>query len=169
MSGRRYVTVCCLLQGYYRRGDANFALGKFKEALKDFRTVSNWAPWEQPGQAVAATTSSSSSSRCCFLQGQGHAAVGSKVQCASCAAAAAAAVSRQRHCLKRSSQNTGVHLPTLRVSVFTPCLALGCRPQAAKVAPNDPDLRKKLSECEKAVKRIKFEEALATPVSWQRV
>jgi serine/threonine-protein phosphatase 5 len=37
------------------------------------------------------------------------------------------------------------------------------------VAPNDPDLRKKLSECEKAVKRIKFEEALATPVSWQRV
>lgn len=61
-------------KGYYRRGDANFALGKFKEALKDFRT-------------------------------------------------------------------------------------------AAKVAPNDPDLRKKLSECEKAVKRIKFEEALATPES----
>jgi len=26
-------------QGYYRRGDANFALGKFKEAIKDFRTV----------------------------------------------------------------------------------------------------------------------------------
>lgn len=28
-----------LLQGYYRRGDANFALGKFKEAVKDLRTV----------------------------------------------------------------------------------------------------------------------------------
>lgn len=38
-------------------------------------------------------------------------------------------------------------------------------PQAAKVAPKDPDLRKKLSECERAVKRIKFEEALSTPVS----
>jgi serine/threonine-protein phosphatase 5 len=37
--------------------------------------------------------------------------------------------------------------------------------QAAKVAPKDPDLRKKLAECEKAIKRIKFEEALATPVS----
>lgn len=29
------------LQGYYRRGDANFMLGKFKEALKDLKTVSN--------------------------------------------------------------------------------------------------------------------------------
>jgi serine/threonine-protein phosphatase 5 len=37
--------------------------------------------------------------------------------------------------------------------------------QAAKVAPKDPDLRKKLAECEKAIKRIKFEEALSTPVS----
>ncbi|KAF8063021.1 PAPP5 [Scenedesmus sp. PABB004] len=36
---------------------------------------------------------------------------------------------------------------------------------AAKVAPKDPDLRKKLAECEKAVKRIRFEEALATPDS----
>jgi hypothetical protein len=26
-------------QGYYRRGDANFMLGKFKEALKDLKTV----------------------------------------------------------------------------------------------------------------------------------
>jgi hypothetical protein len=38
--------------------------------------------------------------------------------------------------------------------------------QAAKVAPKDPDLRKKLSECERAVKRIRFEEALSTPVSF---
>jgi hypothetical protein len=29
-------------QAYYRRGDANFAMGKFKLALKDFRTV-RWA------------------------------------------------------------------------------------------------------------------------------
>ena len=36
---------------------------------------------------------------------------------------------------------------------------------AAKVAPRDPDLRKKLAECEKEVKRLRFEEALATPVS----
>lgn len=27
------------MQGYYRRGDANFMLGKFKEAQKDFKTV----------------------------------------------------------------------------------------------------------------------------------
>eukprot|EP00775_Hariotina_reticulata_P007235 gene7235-7448_t len=36
---------------------------------------------------------------------------------------------------------------------------------AAQVAPRDPDLRKKLTECEKAIKRIRFEEALATPDS----
>lgn len=36
--------------------------------------------------------------------------------------------------------------------------------QAAKVAPKDPDLRKKLAECEKEVKRLRFEEALAMPV-----
>lgn len=39
---------CCCLQGYYRRGDANFMLGKFKEALKDLKTVST--------QPAAATT-----------------------------------------------------------------------------------------------------------------
>lgn len=37
--------------------------------------------------------------------------------------------------------------------------------QAAKVSPKDPDLKKKLLECEKEVKRLRFEEALATPVS----
>ena len=37
--------------------------------------------------------------------------------------------------------------------------------RAAKVAPKDPDLRKKLLECEKEVKRIRFEEALSLPVS----
>ena len=63
----------CRRQGYYRRGDANFALGKFKLAARDFRL-------------------------------------------------------------------------------------------AAKVAPRDPDLRKKLAECEREVKRIRFEEALAMPV-----
>jgi hypothetical protein len=40
------------------------------------------------------------------------------------------------------------------------------RAQAARRAPRDPDLRRKLTECEKAVKRIRFEEALATPVGW---
>lgn len=50
------------------------------------------------------------------------------------------------------------------------CCAVLCviAPQAAKVAPKDPDLRKKLSECEKAVKRIRFEEALSTPVGCDR-
>lgn len=61
-------------QGYYRRGDAHFALGKYKDALRDFKS-------------------------------------------------------------------------------------------AARLAPRDPDLRKKLAACDKEVKRIRFEEALATPVS----
>jgi hypothetical protein len=41
--------------------------------------------------------------------------------------------------------------------------------QASKVAPRDPDLKKKLAECEKEVKRLKFEEALATPVRSRRL
>lgn len=44
-------------------------------------------------------------------------------------------------------------------------LALKDLRTAAKVAPKDPDLRKKLAECEKEVKRQRFEEALATPES----
>jgi hypothetical protein len=35
----------------------------------------------------------------------------------------------------------------------------------AQVSPRDPDLHKKLAHCEKEVKRIRFEEAVATPVS----
>ena len=69
---------CYVLQGYYRRADANFALGKIKNAYADFK-------------------------------------------------------------------------------------------RAAKVAPRDPDLRKKLLECEKEVKRIRFEEALALPVSGRSI
>ena len=60
-------------QGYYRLGDAHFALGKYKEALKDFKS-------------------------------------------------------------------------------------------AARLAPKDPDLRKRVASCDKEVKRIRFEEALSTPV-----
>lgn len=63
------------LQGYYRRADANFALGKFKLAYKDFRL-------------------------------------------------------------------------------------------AAKFAPHDPDLRKKLAETERVVKRLRFEEAIASEVNY---
>jgi serine/threonine-protein phosphatase 5 len=62
-----------LQQGYYRRGDANFALGHFKPALKDFQ-------------------------------------------------------------------------------------------KAARLNPRDPDLRRKLTECERIVKRMRFEESLALPV-----
>ena len=67
--------MCMLhLQGYYRRADANFALGKFKLAYKDFRL-------------------------------------------------------------------------------------------AARYAPSDPDLRKKLAETERVVKRLRFEEAIASEVT----
>lgn len=60
-------------KGLYRRGDAHFAMGKYKEALKDFRS-------------------------------------------------------------------------------------------AARLAPRDPDVRRKMVEAEKVVKRLRFEEALAMPV-----
>lgn len=50
---------------------------------------------------------------------------------------------------------------TSKCTCTPPALHLG---KAAKRAPRDPDLRAKLAECEKAVKRIRFEEALATPV-----
>ena len=63
----------CSCKGYYRRGDANFAMGQFKLALKDFQ-------------------------------------------------------------------------------------------RAARLSPRDPDLRKKMAECEKVVKRMRFEESLAAPV-----
>jgi hypothetical protein len=52
------------------------------------------------------------------------------------------------------------HQPSVSTRLLLPSTL-----QAAKVAPKDPDLRKKLAECERAVKRIRFEEALATPVS----
>lgn len=39
------------------------------------------------------------------------------------------------------------------------------RVQAARVSPRDPDLRRKLAACEKAVKELRFAAALATPVS----
>lgn len=34
---------------------------------------------------------------------------------------------------------------------------------AARLAPNDPDLRKKLAEAEKELRRVRFEEALSVP------
>jgi len=77
-----------LRQGYYRRGDAQFALGRFKEALIDLKKVDFSASIES------------------------------------------------------------------RIG----------NPQAAQVAPRDPDLRRKLSLCEKAYKRQKFEEAVAVEV-----
>jgi hypothetical protein len=40
--------------------------------------------------------------------------------------------------------------------------------QGVRIAPKDPDLRKKLAACEKEVKRIRFEEALAIPVGAAR-
>lgn len=36
--------------------------------------------------------------------------------------------------------------------------------RASKVAPKSADLQQKLAECEKEVKRLRFEEALSTPV-----
>lgn len=37
-----------------------------------------------------------------------------------------------------------------------------------KICPNDPDATKKLKECEKAVMKLKFEEAIAMPASERR-
>ncbi|XP_047331500.1 serine/threonine-protein phosphatase 5-like isoform X1 [Impatiens glandulifera] len=40
--------------------------------------------------------------------------------------------------------------------------------QVNKICPNDPDTTKKLKECEKAVMKLKFEEAIAAPESGRR-
>ncbi|WOG98406.1 hypothetical protein DCAR_0417748 [Daucus carota subsp. sativus] len=40
--------------------------------------------------------------------------------------------------------------------------------QVKKICPNDPDATKKLRECEKAVMKLKFEEAIALPVTERR-
>ncbi|KAJ6723576.1 SERINE/THREONINE-PROTEIN PHOSPHATASE 5-RELATED [Salix koriyanagi] len=40
--------------------------------------------------------------------------------------------------------------------------------QVKKLCPNDPDASKKLKECEKAVMKLKFEEAIAVPESQRR-
>ncbi|KAL8131920.1 serine/threonine-protein phosphatase 5 isoform X2 [Apium graveolens] len=40
--------------------------------------------------------------------------------------------------------------------------------QVKKISPNDPDATKKLRECEKAVMKLKFEEAIALPVTERR-
>lgn len=36
--------------------------------------------------------------------------------------------------------------------------------KAAKLSPRDPDLRRKLAEAERIVKRLRFEESLSVPV-----
>ncbi|KAL8201461.1 hypothetical protein R6Q57_012800 [Mikania cordata] len=40
--------------------------------------------------------------------------------------------------------------------------------QVKRICPNDPDASKKLKECEKAVMKLKFEEAISVPTSIQR-
>ncbi|GAB4824812.1 Serine/threonine-protein phosphatase 5 [Ancistrocladus abbreviatus] len=40
--------------------------------------------------------------------------------------------------------------------------------QVKRICPNDPDATKKLKECEKAVMKLKFEEAIAVPASQRR-
>ena len=41
--------------------------------------------------------------------------------------------------------------------------------RAAKVAPKSADVRQKLQECEKEIKRLRFEEALDTPVNFSKL
>lgn len=45
---------------------------------------------------------------------------------------------------------------------------LYCLTQVKKLCPNDPDATKKLKECEKAVMKLKFEEAISVPESQRR-
>lgn len=40
--------------------------------------------------------------------------------------------------------------------------------QVKRLCPNDPDATKKLKECEKAVMKLKFEEAISVPESERR-
>jgi hypothetical protein len=154
-------------------------LGKFKEALKDLKTV---------------RVCTNSSSRKCCAYASGHARTAKSLSmstpstCSSSCGRSTVSVqsmaSRQQQqetvpalfaCTLRShtphttQQHTTHPHPHTRLSQPQSCTPHPHpptpAPQAAKVAPKDPDLRKKLSECERAVKRIRFEEALSTPVS----
>jgi hypothetical protein len=49
-SSPAFIALLPCKQGYYRRGDANFAMCKFKAALKDFKTVSDAATPGAPPQ-----------------------------------------------------------------------------------------------------------------------
>jgi hypothetical protein len=150
------------LQGYYRRGDANFALGKFKEAIKDLRTVRgdglrvNWQ--SKRGlrrQALLLPLQRQLRSRSKLVD----IALQSKPFCRQMQARRLSAPAARQHHARST---------TARRLRRAPSLASPLAAQAARRAPRDPDLRRKLSECEKAVKRIKFEEALATPVGWRQ-
>lgn len=43
-----------------------------------------------------------------------------------------------------------------------------CANQVKRICPNDPDAVKKLKECEKAVTKLKFEDAISVPESQRR-
>lgn len=48
------------------------------------------------------------------------------------------------------------------------CASIYCITQVKRISPNDPDATKKLKECEKAVQKLRFEEAIAVHESEKR-
>lgn len=130
-------------------------LGKFKDALKDFKTVRTCTARASSARAAVPFLFCNRALPMRFWRRLGsRCLLPLRLVHATRAAAATSAATRHHSTFPASAANR--RCPPV----------LCCQPaaQAAKVAPKDPDLRKKLTECERAVKRIKFEEALGTPV-----
>ncbi|KAF7140152.1 hypothetical protein RHSIM_Rhsim06G0121700 [Rhododendron simsii] len=113
----KYSKACfAISEGYYRRGAAYLAMGKFKEALKDFQQVEVAVEIDYEGQLYL-----------------------------------------EKIVVRKMDEfaiviNKGVDIT----------------PKVKKICPNDPDAAKKLRECEKAVLKLKFEEAISVPESERR-
>lgn len=54
-----------------------------------------------------------------------------------------------------------VGLLSIRITTFAQLCIHAVLLQVAKIRPRDPDAQKKLKECEKAVQKLRFEEAIA--------
>jgi hypothetical protein len=59
------------VKGYYRRGDSYLALGKFKLALKDLKTVGGLCRWRAADAAGGAWPAGPPARRACSAEGDG--------------------------------------------------------------------------------------------------
>ena len=131
-------------QGYYRRADASLSMGRMKKALADFKRAAQvlCCQHSRPSRTHACQVGSEAPYvGLCPCQRGAH---GSSLFIA---------------CIGRA---------ILILNIISRCCQDACQSLecaiSTQVAPRDPDLRRKLEQCEREVKRIRFEEALAMPV-----